>query len=124
MPEIDRDASTYIDAIDADHRPLFDRLHAQIVQAVPEVIVTISYKILCYSRGRARLYVGTWNHGVSIYGWQEGRDGGFAPRHPELLSGKRTIRIRSLDAASITDDELRDLAAGALLETSDQPAAG
>lgn len=116
---IDDDAEAYIDAIAEADRPLFDRVHAQIVRAVPDVAVSISYKILCYRNGRFRLYVGTWKHGVSLYGWQEDRDGGFARRHPELLSGRGTIRIRSRDAAAVTDDELRDLAAGALQDAGD-----
>ncbi len=43
----------HLDAIAPEHRPQFDRLH-----------------------------VGVWQHGVSIYGWQEGRDAGFTARHP------------------------------------------
>jgi hypothetical protein len=55
-----------------------------------------------------------WRHGVSIYGWQQGRDAGFTARHPELKSGKGTIRLRPEDAAAIGDDELRDLVRAAL----------
>ena len=40
----------------------------------------------------------------------------FAARHPELLYGKRTIRVRPRDAAHIADDELRDFAREALRE--------
>jgi hypothetical protein len=35
-------------------------------------------------------------------------------RHPELSSGKGTIRIRPRDAESISDDELTGLLGGAL----------
>jgi hypothetical protein len=48
-------------------------------------------------------------HGLSIYGWGDGRDGGFAARHPEFKSGRGTIRLRPEDAAGIRDDEFRDL---------------
>jgi hypothetical protein len=51
---------------------------------------------------------------VSVYGWQEGRDGGFAARHPELRTSTGTIRLRPDDAAAIGDDELRDLVRAAL----------
>ena len=51
---------------------------------------------------------------MSIYGWQEGRDAGFTARHPELKTGKGTIRLRPETAAAIPDDELRDLARAAL----------
>jgi hypothetical protein len=51
-----------------------------------------------------------------IYGWQEGRDGGFSARHPELRTSKGTIRLRSEDAAAIGDEELRELARAALAD--------
>ncbi|MET8535146.1 hypothetical protein ABZV67_25295 [Streptomyces sp. NPDC005065] len=51
---------------------------------------------------------------MSRYGWQQGRDAGFATRHPALTSGRATIQLRPDDAAAIPDDELRDLAWAAL----------
>lgn len=106
----------YIDGIPAGHRPLFDRLHRLILEAHPGAGVVISYKIPTYKVGSRRLHVGAWNHGVSLYGWQRGRDAGFATRHPELISGRATIRLRPEDAAALPDDELRDLARAALDE--------
>jgi hypothetical protein len=38
---------------------------------------------------------------VLIYGWQQGRDGGFTSGDPALQSGKRTIQARAEDAAGI-----------------------
>ncbi len=61
-----------------------------------------------------RLYVGVWKHGVSIHGWDEGRDAGFIDRHPVMTSGKGTIRLRPQDADGISDDELCALVRGAL----------
>jgi hypothetical protein len=54
------------------------------------------------------------SHGISIYGWQYGDDAGFASRHPTLISGKATIRLRSEGTAAISDDELRDFVRAAL----------
>jgi hypothetical protein len=62
-----------------------------------------------YKVGKRRLYVGAWQHGISLYGWGQGRDGGFAGRHPELLSGKGTIRLRPQDSAALADGELAAL---------------
>lgn len=104
----------YIDAIPADHRALFDRVHDLILEVAPEAEVVISYEIPTYKVDRARLYVGAWKHGISLYGWGEGRDGGFIGRHPELRTGKGTIRLRPEDAEAISDDELRELARAAL----------
>ena len=61
-----------------------------------------------------RLYVGAWQHGISIYGWGQDRDGGFADRHPELRTSKGTIRLRPQDAAAIADDEIAGLVSAAL----------
>ena len=49
---------------------------------------------------------------ISLYGWQRGGDGGFTERHPELLSGKGTIRLRPQDAATLPDGELAALVRG------------
>ena len=62
-----------------------------------------------YKVGRNRLFLGAWSHGISIYGWQRGRDAGFSDRHPGLVSSKGTIKLRPGDAATLDDDELRDL---------------
>jgi uncharacterized protein YdhG (YjbR/CyaY superfamily) len=104
----------YIEAIAPEHRPLFDRIHRLILEVRPDAAVVLSYGMPTYKVGRRRLLVGVWRHGVSVYGWQEGRDGGFAARHPELRTSTGTIRLRPEDAAGIGDDELRDLVRAAL----------
>jgi uncharacterized protein YdhG (YjbR/CyaY superfamily) len=114
MGPMDDAVRDYIDAIPSEHRPLFDRLHRLVLEARPDAAVVLSYQIPTYKVGRRRLFLGVWRHGVSVYGWQEGRDAGFSERHPELKSGKGTIRLRPADAAGISDDELRDLARAAL----------
>jgi len=113
MP-IDDAAHRYIDAIAPDHRPLFDRIHALILAEHPDAAVVVSYGIPTYRVGKQRLYVGAWKHGVSLYGWHDGHDSGFAERHPLLITGRSTIRLRPRDAASIDDDELRALVRAAL----------
>jgi uncharacterized protein YdhG (YjbR/CyaY superfamily) len=104
----------YVEAIDPEHRPLFDRLHRLILEANPDAAVVLSYQIPTYKVGRRRLFVGAWKHGLSIYGWQRGQDAGFSDRHPELLTSKGTIQLRPEAAAAIPDDELRNLARAAL----------
>jgi uncharacterized protein YdhG (YjbR/CyaY superfamily) len=114
VTDIDQAAREYIDSIGAGQRPLFDRVHRLILEAEPDASVVLSYQIPTYKAGKRRLYLGAWQHGVSLYGWSEGRDAGFLARHPELTTGKGTIRLRPKDAAAISDDELRDLARAAL----------
>ena len=104
----------YMAAITPEHRPLFDRIHRLILEAHPEAETVLSCKIPTYKVGRRRLYVGALRHGLSIYGYGHGHDAGFTTRHPELVTGKGTIRLRPEGAESIHDEELRDLAREAL----------
>jgi uncharacterized protein YdhG (YjbR/CyaY superfamily) len=104
----------YIDAIALEHRALFDRLHRLVLETHPDAAVVLSYQMPTYKVGGRRLFVGVWKHGVSIYGWQQSRDGGFTARHPELKTSKGTIQLRPEDAAGIPDDEFRDLVRAAL----------
>ena len=111
--QIEPAARDYIDAIEPEHRPLFDRMHRLILEVQPDVEVVYSYKMPTYVAGKQRLHVAAWTHGISLYGWAADADGGFTDRHPELTSGKGTIRIPT-DRADITDDELRAIARGTL----------
>jgi uncharacterized protein YdhG (YjbR/CyaY superfamily) len=111
---MDEAVRAYIDGIVPAHRPLFDRVHRLILAAHPDAAVVLSYQMPTYKVGRRRLCVGAWQHGISIYGWQQDRDAGFTDRHPELRTSKGTIRLRPQDAAGITDDELGGLVGGAL----------
>jgi uncharacterized protein YdhG (YjbR/CyaY superfamily) len=114
MRAVDEAVRVYVDGIPAQHRPLFDRLHGLILAVHPDAAVVMSYQIPTYKVGRRRLFLAAWQHGVSIYGWQEDRDAGFSARHPELKSGKATIRLQPQVAAGISDQEFTDLIRAAL----------
>ena len=111
---MDRAVRDYIDSVAPEHRPLFDRLHRLVLEVHPSAEVVLSYQIPTYKVGRRRIFLGAWKHGVSIYGWDQGRDGGFTARHPELRTGRGTIRLRPDDSLAITDDEFGDLVRSAL----------
>jgi hypothetical protein len=110
----DEGVRAYMEAISPEQRPLFDRMHEIVLGEHPDAEVALSYGMPAYRVGKRRLNLGVWKHGVSVYGWRADRDGGFVARHPQLSSGKGTIRIRTEDAAQISDDELRGLLGGAL----------
>ena len=111
---MDAGVAEYIEALSPQQRPLFDRLHAMVLDGHPEAEVALAYGMPAYRVGIRRLNIGVWKHGVSVYGWRADRDGGFVARHPGLSSGKGTIRIRPQDAEGISDEELRALLGGAL----------
>jgi hypothetical protein len=118
---MDESVRGYIDAVDPAYRPLFDRMHRLIMAAHPDADVVLSYQIPTYKVGKRRLYVGAWQHGISIYGWGRGHDGGFTERHPELRTSKGTIRLRPQDAAAIADEDLAGLVNAALSLASRYP---
>jgi len=111
---VDAAFQAYIDGIDPKFRPLFDRLHAIVVAAHPEAVLSLAYDMPTYRVGKRRLNLGVWKHGVSVYGWRRDNDGGFATRYPYLLSGNSTLRIRPADADEISDEEFVGLLGGAL----------
>lgn len=106
----------YVEGIAPANRPLFDRIHRLVLDAHPGATVAISYQMPTYRVGSRRLYVAAWKHGISLYGWDQGRDGGFVARHPDLKTSTGTIRLRPADAAAIPDDELRELVRTALAD--------
>ena len=111
---MDEGVQAYIEALDPPRRSLFGRVHALVLETHPEAEVGLAYNMPVYRVGTRRLSLGAWKHGVSVYGFRKDNDGGFVARHPNLASGRGTIRIGFHDAERITDDELRDLVGGAL----------
>jgi uncharacterized protein YdhG (YjbR/CyaY superfamily) len=113
---MDAAVQEYVDAIDPLFRPLFDRLHELILGAHPDAVVVLSYGMPTYRVGRRRLHVGVWRHGVSLYGWAQEAVAAFTARHPQLRTSKGTIQLRPEEAATVSDDELRELIRAALGE--------
>ncbi len=111
---VDESVHAYLAALPPDSRTLYDRVHRLILEAHPSAHVLLSYKMPTYVVGDRRLHVAAWKHGLSLYGWDHDRDAGFATRHPELDSGKGTLRLPHAVAESIPDDELRELARAVL----------
>ena len=97
----------YVDGISPEHRPLFDRVAALIDAEHPGAETRLAYGMPTWVVGDRRLHVGTWKHGLSLYGWREGEDGGFLDRHPGTRAAKGTIRLRPQD--DVPDDDLRAL---------------
>jgi uncharacterized protein YdhG (YjbR/CyaY superfamily) len=112
--DMDDAVRSYVEAITPEHRPLFARLHDLIVRLHPDADLVLSYRMPTYKVGRHRLYVGTWKHGISIYGWQQGKEAAFAAKHPKAKTSKGTIRLRPEDFAVVSDEDLSVLVHAAL----------
>lgn len=111
---MDAAAQAYVDEIAPEARVLFDRIHGLIVGEFPDVEVGISYRMPVYRRGSRSLNVGAWKHGVSIYGCPEECAMSILERHPELSSGRGTLRITHAVADDISDEGLMQVVRGAL----------
>ena len=112
--EMDDGVRSYIEAIAPEHRPLFDRLHRLVLRSHPEATLVLSYKMPTYRVGKRRLHVGVWKHGLSVYGWSQGREAAFLSRHPEAKTSKGTIRLTPELADELSDDDLSGLVSAAL----------
>ncbi|GAB2551084.1 DUF1801 domain-containing protein [Nocardia heshunensis] len=112
---MDTAVSRYREEMDPALQPLFDRLDRLIVGTCPDAEVTMAYDMPTYRVGRRRLHIAAWKHGLSLY-VAPARDGGFSARHPELASGKSTIKLRPEDAAGIPDTDFQNLVRAALIE--------
>ena len=110
---MDEAVRRYLDEMDSEYRPVFDRLQRLIVAMYPDAELVLSYGMPTYRIGRRRLNIGAWKHGLSLY-VSPSRDGGFSARHPELAAGKGTIKLSPGDAAGILDAEFQDLIRAAL----------
>jgi uncharacterized protein YdhG (YjbR/CyaY superfamily) len=108
------DVVAYLARVPEVNRDLLDRVLRLAAEACPDAELVLAYGMPTFRSGRHRLHVGAWQHGVSLYGWRAGGDAGFTARHPRLRSGRGTIRIRPEDAATIGDDEFRELARAVL----------
>lgn len=111
---MDPQVTEYMAHVPSEHRPLFDHVHQLILEACPDADVTFAYNMPTYRLGERRLHVAAWAHGISIYGWKARGDGGFTRRHPQMKTSTGTIRLRTDQAATIADDEIRQLARAAL----------
>lgn len=111
---MDAKLQAYVDAIAPEFVPLFERLRGIMHHEHPDAAFLFAYNMPTFRLGKRRLHLAVWQHGISIYGWRRDNDGGFLERHPDLLSGKSTLRIRPKEAAAISDDEFAALLKGAL----------
>ena len=113
---MDDDVAGYIDAIDAAHRPLFDRVHRLAMEVQPDARVVLAYKMPTFVAGGRQLHVGVWNHGLSFYGWEDARDCSLVAHRPHLDSGRGTFKLPLAEAGDVTDDELRAFLGAALTD--------
>ncbi len=84
----------YIEALPATHRPLFDRLHALILDELPEAEVVISYQIPLYRVGRRHVGLNPRRAGgLTLTTTSPDHIAEFKDRHPDFKTGKASIQL-------------------------------
>jgi len=111
---MDEAVREYLAALPPDRRSMLDRVARLVTEAHPDATVAMAYRMPTFVLGSRRLHVGAWRHGLSFYGWERGRDAGFADRHPDLVTSTGTIRLGPAASAEVDDDELREFLRSAL----------
>jgi hypothetical protein len=106
-PSVPPDVQAYLDGIAPEHRAMWDRVDRLVRSIHPEAELRITYDMPTFVVGDRRLPVGVWKHGLSLYGLDETNDAGFIERHPDLSSGRGTVKLPTKRAHEFTDDELR-----------------
>ena len=86
---------------------MWDRVEGIARQLHPGVELRITYGMPTFVVGDRHLPVGVWKHGLSLYGLDESNDGGFIARHPELSTGRGTVKLPTGRADDFSDDELK-----------------
>ena len=86
---------------------MWNRIERIVRVLHPDVEMLITYDMPTFVVGERRLPVGVWKHGLSLYGLTEANDAGFIDRHPELSSGRGTVKLPTARAEEFSDDELR-----------------
>ncbi len=85
---------------------MWERVERLVRAVAPDVELRITYDMPTYVVGEHRLPVGVWKHGLSLYGLHDSNDAGFIARHPDLSSGRGTVKLPTKRADEFTDDEL------------------
>jgi uncharacterized protein YdhG (YjbR/CyaY superfamily) len=102
------DVQEYIDALDAAHRPLFDRLHRLIVDELPDAQIVISYQIPLYRVGRRHLGLNARRpDGITLTTTSPDHIDSFRRRHPQFKTGKASIQFQLND--ELPEDDMRDV---------------
>ena len=94
---MDESVRKYVDAIPAEQRPLFDRLHSLILELYPDAEVVISYQVPTYKKKGRRVSLGLWKDGVSLYTTGPEYIESFKARHPRIKTGKASINFGLAD---------------------------
>jgi uncharacterized protein YdhG (YjbR/CyaY superfamily) len=88
----------YIEAVDDERRPLFDKLQALILGLYPDAKVVLSYQVPTYKTSSGWAALGYWKSGVSVYTNGPHNISEFKAEFPHIKTGKGSINFKVTDA--------------------------
>jgi uncharacterized protein YdhG (YjbR/CyaY superfamily) len=105
-PTLSAEVQDYIDALDPNHRRLFDHLHRLVLEELPEANVVISYQIPLYKVGSRHVGLNARRPGgVTLTTTSPDHIATFRSRHPRFKTNKASIQFRFGD--ELPDDDIR-----------------
>ena len=107
----------YFDAVPDSRKPGMHALHAMIVEAFPEALVDMQYKMPTYHIKDGWVAIANQKNYISLYtcGYHHIRS--FKDKHPGIKTGKGCINFRDKDILPLHD--LRAVVRHAILHPKD-----
>jgi uncharacterized protein YdhG (YjbR/CyaY superfamily) len=87
----------YIIQVSDERRELFLKLQSLIYNLYPKAEAKISYKIVKYVLPSGWVFLGYWKQGVSLYTGYITELPVFAAKHPQIKTGKGSIKLKMTD---------------------------
>ena len=97
------EVAAYIDGLPPEHLELFLTLQRTILEAAPDVRVVLSYKLPTYIGPAGRVSLSSGRDGVSIVTVDPEPIRRFTATHPDLPSGKVSVRFEGASGVPLAD---------------------
>ncbi|MGH9941036.1 MAG: iron chaperone [Pyrinomonadaceae bacterium] len=91
----------YLDAVPEERKPLFDQLHALIMELYPNAEVVLSYQVPTYRAKSGWVALGVWKEGVSLYTNGLHHIAEFKAKYPAIKTGKGSINFKASDVVPV-----------------------
>jgi uncharacterized protein YdhG (YjbR/CyaY superfamily) len=98
---MNKEVQRYVEAVEDERRPLFDKLQALILGLYPDAEVVISYSIPTYKAKSGWVALGYWKSGVSIYTNGPHHIAEFKAQYPRIKTGKGSINFKITDEVPV-----------------------
>jgi len=103
VPDVKTGSQEYIDSLPRIRRDRLSELKERFERAVPEVQLTMRYKMPTFERGDHWACLGNQKHHISIYFCSEAINAPVVANNPKLNCGKGCVRIRDTQEVPIED---------------------